>query len=204
MKRLRSLHSLIKIDNLTREELYLIATLLADKYLIDEGEDEQLFNSDLTRLTNIPIERINLIERQVLLALNWNLYISNDEFNQFQSQMVNRLNKHIENNHSIRFYLMYFKFLPHTIGYLALASLILIAIHIGTLKYSTWNLPMNCSQLSVSYSDDITKEMNDFDLEKYPWIINETTDNNYTFDLSTNVLSSPLSITRTSCSIVES
>ncbi|CAF5030650.1 unnamed protein product, partial [Rotaria sp. Silwood1] len=45
-------------------------TLLADKYLIDEGEDEQLFNSDLVELTDITNEGFNLIEQQVLLALN--------------------------------------------------------------------------------------------------------------------------------------
>ncbi|CAF1128817.1 unnamed protein product [Adineta steineri] len=86
MKRLRSLPSsltLSKIDNLTTKELYLIATLLANKYFVDEGEDEQLFNSDLMELTGISTERINLIERQVLVALDWNLYISNDEFTQF-------------------------------------------------------------------------------------------------------------------------
>ncbi|CAF4961724.1 unnamed protein product, partial [Rotaria socialis] len=62
MKRLRSLHSassLTKIDNLTTSELYLIATLIADKYLVDDGENEQLFNSDLAELTGIHIERIN-------------------------------------------------------------------------------------------------------------------------------------------------
>ena len=210
MQRLRSLHSfcsLIKIDNLTTEELYIIATLLAEKYLIDDGEDEQLFNSDITELTSIPIERINLIERQVLLALNWNLYVSNDEYKQFQNQMIKRLNK---DNDLIRLYLLCVKFLPHTIEYLTLASLILLgstlsiltAVYIGTLTHSTlmktFNPTMKCSQSSVCYWSNKTKEMKHFDLEKYR---NETTDNNYEFDLSTNVLPSPLSIIQSSCSI---
>jgi hypothetical protein len=217
MKRLRSLHStcsLVKIDNLTTEELYLIVTLLADKYLTDEGEDEQLFNSDLTELSNISIERINLIERQVLIALNWNLYISNDEFRQFHSQIVKRLNKNIENDILRRFYSIYLKFLPHTIEYLALTSLILLgstlsiltAIHIGTLTHSTlmktFNPTIDCSQSSICYWNNLTKEIiNDFNLETYPWITNETTEENYVFDLSPNVLSSPLSISDASCSI---
>ena len=174
MKRLRSLDSssspLIKIDNLTLKELYLIATIIANKYLIDEGEDAQLLNSDLTELTNISIERINLIERQFLLALNWNLYISIDEYKQFFSLLNNQIEKklnrtidYIENKNSIEFYHLYFKFLPYIIEYAALTSFVLFtstisiitAIHISTLTHSTLmktlNPTMNCSNLSIDY-----------------------------------------------------
>jgi hypothetical protein len=101
MKRLRSLHSLTsltEIDNLTTKELYLIATLLANKYLIDEGETEQIFNSELVDLAGMNIERINLIERQVLLALHWNLYVSNNEFKQFFTLFKNQITKRLKKN----------------------------------------------------------------------------------------------------------
>jgi hypothetical protein len=174
MKRLRALQSssssLIKIDNLTTKELYLIAALLADKYLIDEGEDEQLFNSELAQLTGITTERINLIERQVLLALNWNLHVPNDEFEQFFSlfkdQMARKLNKTIESietDDPINFYNLCFQFLPQIFEYLALTSIILLgstlsiltAIHMSTLTHSaimkTLNPTLNCSQSSNCY-----------------------------------------------------
>ncbi|CAF4580326.1 unnamed protein product, partial [Rotaria magnacalcarata] len=109
MKRLRSLRglsSLAQIDNLTTEELYITSTLLADKYLIDEGENEQLFNSDLAELTGITVERFNLIERQALLALNWNF------------QMAKTFNENLDPLKTIdlvEFLSMCFKFLLHTI-----------------------------------------------------------------------------------------
>ncbi|CAF1013032.1 unnamed protein product [Adineta steineri] len=176
MKRLRSLPSsltLSKIDNLTTKELYLIATLLANKYFVDEGEDEQLFNSDLMELTGISTERINLIERQVLVALDWNLYISNDEFTQFftlfKCQIARKLNKNIdkiEHDDPMKFYNLCFQFLPQIIEYLALTSLVLLgstlsiltAIHMSTLTHSTLmktlNPTTNCSYSSLCYWND--------------------------------------------------
>jgi len=180
MKRLRALHltsSLTKIDNLTTKELYLIATLLANKYIIDEGEDEQLFNSELSELTGISKERINLIERQVLLALNWNLYISNDEFKQFfilfKSQMARKLNKNIEQieiEDPIKFYNLCFKLLPQFFEYLALTSLVLLgstlsiltAVHMSTLTHSTLMKTLNPS-MNCIYSSDCYWNLNSHD-----------------------------------------
>jgi hypothetical protein len=169
MKRLRSLQSsvsLTKIDNLTSKELYLIVTLLANKNLIDEGENEQLFNSELTELTGISLERINLIERQVLFALNWNLHVSNDEFKQFVSLFQSQMNKNTQKlniNDTIKFYSIYFQLLPHFIEYLALTSLILAgsaislwtAIHLGIITQSTLmntlHPTINCPHSSLCY-----------------------------------------------------
>lgn len=155
MKRLRSLNSssaLVKVDDLTTKELYLIATLIADKYLIDDGEDDQLYNSDLAELTGISLERINLIERQVLLSLNWNLHISNEEYEQFlvlfKKQIARKLNKSIEKieiDDSVKFYNYCLKMLPQIAECLALTSLvvlgstlsILTAIHMSTLTHTT-------------------------------------------------------------------
>jgi hypothetical protein len=200
MKRLRSLRlssSLTKIENLTTKELYLIATLLANKYLIDEGEDEQLFNSELAELTGISTERINLIERQVLLALNWNLYISNDEFKQFftlfKCQMARKLNKTIEKieiEDPIKFYNLCLKFLPQIIEYITLTSLVLLgstlsiltAIHISTLTHSTLmktlNPTINCIHSSNCYwnfndrdntTTSLTKQNKFFYFKKPSW-----------------------------------
>jgi len=205
MKRLRSLHltsSLTKIDNLTTRELYLIATLLANKYLIDEGEDEQLFNSELAELTGISTERINLIERQVLLALNWDLYISNDEFKQFFSVFKNhlsrKLDKHIEIEDPMKFYNLCFKCLPQIIEYLALTSLVLLgstisiltAIHVSTLTHSTLMKTFNPVHPSTCYSNShehertnmsLNEQNHFFNFEKPSWkfqndFTNETTE----------------------------
>ena len=173
MKRLRALHlssSLTKINNLTTKELYLISTLLANKYLIDEGEDEQLFNSELMDLTGLTTERVNFLEKQILIALNWNLYVSNDEFEQFftlfKNHMAKKLKKSIAKlpiEDSIQFYNLCFKIFPHLFEYLALTSLVLLgstisiltAIHISTLTHSTlmktFNPNIDCTQTSNCY-----------------------------------------------------
>ena len=175
MKRLRALHSsasssLIDIDQLTTKELYLVTALLADKYLIDEGEDEQLFNSDLGELTGIRCERINFIERQVLIALNWNLHVSNEEFAEFFSLFQRQMNKKFDPTSDIdesnQFYQLCLKFLPSLIEYLALTSLVLLgstisilaAVHLGTLTHSTlmktFHPSANCSHWSKSTEQD--------------------------------------------------
>ncbi|CAF1653482.1 unnamed protein product [Adineta ricciae] len=173
MKRLRSLHCssiLSTIDDLTTKELYLIATLLASKYLVDEGEDEQLFNSELAELTNISTERVNFIERQVLIALNWDLRISDEEFQQFftlfKCQIARKLRKSvdkIDTEDSMKFYNLCIQCLPQILEYLALTSLVLLgstlsiltAVHMSTLTHSTLmkalNPSSNCSYASVCH-----------------------------------------------------
>jgi hypothetical protein len=173
MKRLRSFDcssTLSKIDDLTTKELYLVATLLANKYLVDEGEDEQLFNSELAELAGISTERVNLIERQVLIALNWNLHIPNEEFQQFftlfKCQMARKLHKaaeKLDTEDSTKFYNLCLQLLPPIVEYLALTSLVLLgstisiltAIHVGTLTHSTLmktlHPPTTCSHSSICY-----------------------------------------------------
>lgn len=180
MKRLRALPSalsLTKIDQLTTKELYLIAALLADKYLIDEGEDDQLFNSDLAELSGIKCERINFIERQVLDALNWNLHVSNEEFEQFfhlfKSQII-RKDSSITIDDSREFYNLCFQYLGKLIEYLTLTSIVLLgstisiltAVHLATLTHATlmktFNPSNNCSNLGETKKFVCEKKRNIF------------------------------------------
>ncbi|CAF3420522.1 unnamed protein product [Rotaria sp. Silwood1] len=227
MKRLRSLRSssaLAKINNLTTKELYLIATLIADKYLIDEGEDEQLFNSELAELTGITIERINLIERQVLLSLDWNLHVSNDEykifFSLFKNQIMKNLNKtsseKIEIEDSIQFYNLCFKMLPRIFEYLALTSLVLLgstisiltAIHMSALTHSTLMKTLDprakfCHS-SICYSNNhdykntsLIKQNNFFNFDKPSWMLQKDPMNETTNEYQSSKLYFDIS----SCSI---
>ncbi|CAF4596092.1 unnamed protein product [Rotaria magnacalcarata] len=214
MKRLRSLRglsSLAQIDNLTTEELYITSTLLADKYLIDEGENEQLFNSDLAELTGITVERFNLIERQALLALNWNLYVSDNEFHEFlslfKSQMAKTFNENLDPLKTIdlvEFLSMCFKFLLHTIEYGVWISLLLIgaslstliSIHFGALTRSTsiktCNSTINCAHSAVSIGNNYeNKNYNLINYLKsviYALIESDSIYNNGDFNLSRNKL----------------
>ena len=156
--------SLLKIDRLTSKELYLIATLVADKYLIDEGEDDQLFNSEISQMTGIRAQRINFIERQLLMALNWNLFVSNEEIDQLVSSlkraMTKRLLKEKENNDRLQqYYELLSRYFPQIFEYLAVTSLFLVgstisiltAIHFASVTQSTLmaslNPPVSCLHL---------------------------------------------------------
>lgn len=168
MKRLRGRPlptSLTEIDQLTTKELYLIAALIANKYLIDEGEDEQVFNSEAAQLTGITTDRINFIERQVLSAFNWDLYVSREEFEGFFSLFKNhlkrKLNQPIEIEDPTKFYQLCLQSLPQIIEYLALASIVLLgstisiltAVHLGLLTHSTlmktFSPDMHCREIST-------------------------------------------------------
>ena len=168
MKRLRGRPlpaSLTKIDQLTTKELYLIAALIANKYLIDEGEDEQVFNSEAAQLTGITTDRINYIERQVLSAFNWDLYVSREEFEEFFSLFKNhlkrKLNQPIEIEDPTKFYQLCLQSLPQIFEYLTLTSLVLLgstisiltAVHLGLLTHSTLmktlNPDMHCLETST-------------------------------------------------------
>lgn len=151
MKRLRTRplrSSLTEIDQLTTKELYLIATLLANKYLIDEGEDEQLFNSELAELTGLTTKRINYIERQVLVAFDWDLYVSTEEFQEFFSifkkHLTRKFPQQIEMEDATKFYHLCFQNLPQIFEYVTLTSLVLLgstisiltAVHLGLFTQS--------------------------------------------------------------------
>lgn len=162
MKRLRSLHSLsalTRIDNLTKKELYLIATLLADKYLIDEGEDEQLFNADFIELTGISKERFNRIEREFLNALNWNLFVSDNEFQEFFSLFKNQMNKSFDQStmdESIKFYSNILQFFIQLFKHVIWATLFLFG---ASLSISILTQLNNFKSINMNYSQSLISDL---------------------------------------------
>lgn len=169
IKRLRQVQSLsyskslLEIDQLTTRELYLIATLLADKYLIDEGEDDQLFNSDLTEITGIRSERINLIERQLLIALNWNLFVPNSEIASLveilKRAAQRKTEKHTTTDGNEQILNILMKYFPKIFECLAITSLVLLgssisiltAIHVSTLTQSTVMKCLNPNRMNITH-----------------------------------------------------
>jgi hypothetical protein len=68
---------------LSNMELCLISIILASKYLVDDGEDESIYNDEWTQLANKPIKEINKMEREILRDLNWELYVKQNEYEKF-------------------------------------------------------------------------------------------------------------------------
>lgn len=77
-------------ESLTNSELCLVSMLLASKYLIDEGEDEEIYNNEWAKAANMSTEKINKLEKLVLGKMDWELYVSSDEFWSFTNQLTER------------------------------------------------------------------------------------------------------------------
>lgn len=54
---------------LNNTELCLISLLLASKYLVDEGEENEIYNDEWAELLDYSVEKVNLIERSILKQL---------------------------------------------------------------------------------------------------------------------------------------
>jgi hypothetical protein len=70
--------------------LFYLFKLLATKFLIDEGENEELYNSDWAKASRMSIKEINALEKKFLNRLNWELYISSDEFWNFTNSLTEK------------------------------------------------------------------------------------------------------------------
>lgn len=78
---------------LSNTELCLISLLLASKYLVDEGEDEEIYNEEWADLVDFPVEKVNKIERSILKQLEWELYVSKSEFWSFTAKLTERITR---------------------------------------------------------------------------------------------------------------
>jgi hypothetical protein len=77
-------------QDLTNADLCLVSILLATKFLIDEGEDEEIYNNEWAAAANISTKRINKLEKKVLNKLDWELYVSNEEFWRFTNELTKK------------------------------------------------------------------------------------------------------------------
>lgn len=64
--------------------------ILASKYLIDEGETDEIYNYEWAKAADLPVKRLNCLERQFLARLNWDLFVSADEFWEFTGHLTER------------------------------------------------------------------------------------------------------------------
>lgn len=78
------------VNYLTNTELCLVSLLLASKYLIDEGEVEEIYNDDWALASELPVKEINKLEKSFLRQMDWDLYVSSEEFWEFTSQLTEK------------------------------------------------------------------------------------------------------------------
>lgn len=78
---------------LSNAELCLISIILATKYLVDEGEAEEIYNYEWAECVDLSIKQLNSLERQFLARLNWDLFVSADEFWRFTDHLSERITR---------------------------------------------------------------------------------------------------------------
>ncbi|KAI1292335.1 Protein CNPPD1 [Halotydeus destructor] len=61
-------------------DVFLVSMMVASKYLFDDGEDEEVFNDEWAASGEIELKELNRKEREFLTAMEWELYVSPDEF----------------------------------------------------------------------------------------------------------------------------
>lgn len=70
------------VNKMSSSDLFIISMMMASKYLYDEGVDEEVFNDEWAQTAGVDTDDINNMERDFLDALDWQLYIKKDDFDQ--------------------------------------------------------------------------------------------------------------------------
>lgn len=72
-------------------ELFLVSLMIASKYLNDDGEDDEVFNTEWAKSGNLSVPEINKLEREFLNAINWSIYVYDDDFWKRLKQLENHI-----------------------------------------------------------------------------------------------------------------
>ncbi|RNA10586.1 cnppd1 [Brachionus plicatilis] len=79
-----------EFENFGNTELCLVSILLASKFLIDEGEDDEIYNDQWADAADIPVEKINKLEKFFLNKMEWELFVSGAEFWKFTNELTEK------------------------------------------------------------------------------------------------------------------
>lgn len=72
-------------------DLFLVSMLVASKFLYDDGEEDEVFNNEWAASANMELKDLNLLEREFLDALDWNLYVKPMAFARVLDKMETRI-----------------------------------------------------------------------------------------------------------------
>ncbi|XP_034950291.1 protein CNPPD1 [Chelonus insularis] len=61
-------------------ELFLVSLMVASKFLNDDGEEDEVINGQWAASGNITSTQMNRIEKEFLHAINWSIYVHDEEF----------------------------------------------------------------------------------------------------------------------------
>jgi len=68
------------LNTITSTDLFLVTLLVANKFLHDDGEEDEVFNDEWANSGGIDTKELNRLELGFLSAIDWRIYVANDEF----------------------------------------------------------------------------------------------------------------------------
>lgn len=79
------------LQQVSSSDLFLISMMMASKFLYDEGVDDEVFNDEWAASADMETEDVNELERQFLSAIDWQLYVNEEEFYQVLQRVERRI-----------------------------------------------------------------------------------------------------------------
>ncbi|XP_060811866.1 protein CNPPD1 [Bombus pascuorum] len=68
------------LQQVAPSELFLVTLMVASKFLNDEGEDDEVFNTEWALSADLTVLQINQLEKDFLKAIDWTVFVHNQEF----------------------------------------------------------------------------------------------------------------------------
>jgi len=75
-----SAHNPTYLGSAKPSELFVISLMVASKFVQDDGEELGIFNDEWATSANIKLSKLNKMEIEFLLAIDWNLKVDPDEY----------------------------------------------------------------------------------------------------------------------------
>jgi len=70
------------LTTVSSADLFLVSLMVASKFLHDDGEEDEVFNDEWASSGGIDTKELNRLELSFLSALDWRIYVENQEFEQ--------------------------------------------------------------------------------------------------------------------------
>lgn len=68
------------LQQVAPSELFLVSLMVASKFLNDEGEVDEVLNTEWARSGDLTISEINQLEKDFLKAIDWTVFVHNHDF----------------------------------------------------------------------------------------------------------------------------
>lgn len=68
------------LQQVAPSELFLVSLMVASKFLNDEGEEDEVFNTEWAQSGDLTISQINQLEKDFLKAIDWTVFVHHQDF----------------------------------------------------------------------------------------------------------------------------